>query len=61
METCYRLKDLCSCNELSLDNFKDEEINSRSPKWYQLIDNLIADALLKFPKSARLHLLYAYI
>lgn len=44
-----------------LDESKEEEALMMSRKWYLFIQSILVDSIEKFPKSARLHLLYSYI
>jgi len=49
----------CASYSLARDFTKEEEAPEKL--WYTWVKTLLVDALEKFPKSARLHLLYAYI
>jgi len=40
---------------------RDEDGPEKSRQWYQFVKGILVDSLEKFPKSARLHILYAYI
>jgi len=56
---CPKKDTECVCYSLSKDYMKDEEAHEKL--WYTLIKSIIVDVLDKYPKSARLHLLYAYV
>jgi hypothetical protein len=40
---------------------KDDEAQDKNRLWYLFIKGILVDAIDKFPKSPRLHMLYAYI
>jgi len=56
---CNKKDTECVCYSLSKDYMKDEEAHEKM--WYTLIKSIIVDVLEKYPKSARLHILYAYV
>jgi PAS domain S-box-containing protein len=56
---CNKKDTDCVCYSLSKDYMKDEEPHEKL--WYSCIKSIIVDVLDKYPKSARLHILYAYV
>lgn len=56
---CIKKEGECACYSLSRDYVKDEEAPEKL--WYTWIKHIIVDVLERFPKSTRLHMLYAYI
>lgn len=56
---CNKKDTDCVCYSLSKDFMKDEEAHEKL--WYTWIKSIIVDVLDKYPKSARLHILYAYV
>lgn len=56
---CSKKDTDCVCYSLSKDFMKDEEAHEKL--WYTWIKSIIMDVLDKYPKSARLHILYAYV
>ena len=49
------------CYLLARDLNKEEDVNEKTRLWYMYVRDLMIDALERFPKSGRLHMLYAYI
>eukprot|EP00331_Platyophrya_macrostoma_P019490 CAMPEP_0176470080 /NCGR_PEP_ID=MMETSP0127-20121128/40245_1 /TAXON_ID=938130 /ORGANISM="Platyophrya macrostoma, Strain WH" /LENGTH=784 /DNA_ID=CAMNT_0017864311 /DNA_START=1009 /DNA_END=3359 /DNA_ORIENTATION=- len=49
------------CYNLVGDLVKEDDVNEKTRLWYLYIRELMIDALERFPKSGRLHMLYAYI
>lgn len=50
-----------ACIQLSQDIDREDDTTDKSHQWYLFIKSLLVDALERFPKSGRLHLLYAFI
>ncbi len=40
---------------------KEEDTVEKQMLWYNLVKSVLIDCIERFPKSARLHMLYAYI
>lgn len=40
---------------------KDEDAAASMKKWYWFLRSIMNDGLEKFPKSAKLHMLYSYL
>ena len=60
LKYCVKKENECACYALSRDFAKDEEPPEKL--WYTWIKHIISDLLdSKFPKSTRLHMLYAYV
>jgi hypothetical protein len=52
----------CSCQVLFDDPLRDDDTTpAKTMRWYLLIRSLLWDGVERFPKSARLHLLNAFI
>lgn len=49
------------CTQLARDILKEDDVVDKTRQWYLFIKTLIVDALERFPKSGRLHMLYAFI
>ena len=49
------------CYFLVRDTKKEESFAGKTKEWYQFVRLLMVEALTRFPKSGRLHMLYAYI
>lgn len=58
---CMKSMDNCVCQQLHLDNMREEESPNKHRRWYMLIQSILTECLEKFQKSARLHLLNAYL
>ncbi|CAD8089671.1 unnamed protein product [Paramecium primaurelia] len=61
LKNCGKPSENCVCQQLVADNLKDEETPQKLKRWYQLIKSIISDALDRYPKCPRLHLLNSYI
>eukprot|EP01016_Furgasonia_blochmanni_P007672 TRINITY_DN13074_c0_g1_i1.p1 TRINITY_DN13074_c0_g1~~TRINITY_DN13074_c0_g1_i1.p1 ORF type:complete len:387 (-),score=108.36 TRINITY_DN13074_c0_g1_i1:34-1131(-) len=61
IRTCVRVKDGCTCTQLANDNDRDEDNTEKQLKWYTLVKYVLVDCIERFQKSARLHMLYAYL
>jgi ABC-type transport system involved in cytochrome c biogenesis permease subunit len=59
LKHCVKKESECACYALSRDFAKDEEPPEKL--WYTWIKHIISDVLERFPKSTRLHMLYAYV
>ncbi|EAR83936.2 PAS domain S-box protein (macronuclear) [Tetrahymena thermophila SB210] len=71
---CNKASDQCFCRTFSSMKEDDDEegnlnaqtlnygeSNQKTKNWYLFLRSIIADAIDRFPKSAKLHLLHAYI
>lgn len=56
---CSKKDTDCVCYSLHRDFTKEEEAPEKL--WYTWVKSIIIDVLEKYPKSARLHILYAYV
>ncbi|KAM3130308.1 hypothetical protein pb186bvf_017604 [Paramecium bursaria] len=54
-------QDACPCLQISQDQLKDEESPQKLKRWYCWIKSIISDALDRYPKCPRLHLLNSYV
>jgi PAS domain S-box-containing protein len=59
MKTCSKRDSTCVCASLINDYVKEEEPSEK--EWYLWVKQILLDSLEKFPKSSRLHILYAYV
>ena len=49
------------CYFLARDTKKEENSLGKTKEWYQFLRLLMVEALARYPKCGRLHMLYAYI
>jgi len=59
VKTCNKKSQECFCMDLVSSYNNDEDAPERV--WYFWIKSLLLEALERFPKSVKLHLLYAYV
>lgn len=60
-KSCSRSNDDCPCTFLSMEMTREEDGSQKISKWYLLLRSILLEALEKFSKSPRLHLLNAYL
>lgn len=62
IKTCTRVKDGCTCMILASDHSdKEDDNDEKQYKWHTLVKYVLIDCIERFQKSARLHMLYAFI
>lgn len=60
-KSCTRSQEECPCTLLSMDMTREDEGSQKVSNWYLLLRSILQESLEKFSKSARLHLLSAYL